>query len=110
MFGQFSYLVYMLTFTLIPIITLWFINFRFLFKNIKVILGVAIIALGYQLIVDPFAEYFQAWFFSEDRILGIWLFNFPIENVLFFLLVSIALSSAVLTLVNLQQVKGLAKK
>lgn len=93
----------MLIFTLIPIGILWIKNFRFLKKNIKIIWLTAIIALAYQLVTDPFAERWNAWFFSKDRILGIWVFNFPIENMLFFILISIAISSAVLTFIYYQR-------
>ena len=102
-FGHFSYLVYMLIFTLIPIGILWVKNFQFLKKNIKIVWMTVIIAVIYQLIVDPFAENWNAWFFSSDKILGVWIFNFPLENILFFILISIAISSAVLTFIYYQE-------
>lgn len=109
MFGQFSYLVYMLVFTIIPMAIVWSINWRRLSANLRVILLVGLTGVVYQLTFDPFAESWQAWFFSEDKILGLWLFNFPLENVLFFLLVPIAISSVVLTLIDFGKTKKLAK-
>lgn len=63
----------------------------------------AISGVIFQLIADPFAENWQAWGFSDDKILGLWLFNFPVENILFFILVPIAISSAVLTFIYYQE-------
>ena len=108
-FGHFSYLVYMLIFTLIPICILWSINFHFLKKNIKVIWMTTVIAIVYQLIVDPFAENWHAWFFSHDKILGVWIFNFPVENILFFVLISVAISSAVLSFIYHQKTGNFSK-
>ena len=59
-----------------------------------------IFGILYQLIADPFAEHWQAWFFSKDKVLGLWIFNFPIENTLFIMLVSLAISSAALVLLR----------
>jgi len=101
-FGHFSYLVYMLIFTLTPTAILWSINYKFLKKNLKVILLTVLLAVVYQIIVDPIAESWKAWFFSPDLILGIWIINFPIENTIFFALTSLATSSAVLTFLHFQ--------
>ncbi len=98
--GKYSYLAYMLIFTLTPILILWLKKFELLRKNIKIVGITAIIAIAYQFIVDPFAEAYKAWFFGEDKILGFWIFNFPIENILFFLLVSVAISSATLVFID----------
>lgn len=103
--GPFSYLFYMLIFTFVPIGILWAKNFRFLKKNVRIILLAAFIGVIYQIIADPFAEKWGAWFFTKEKILDIWILNFPIENVIFMILVSIAISSAVLTFVYYQEKK-----
>lgn len=103
MFGHFSYLVYMLIFTFIPIGILWWKNFKFLRKNIKIVLITVFIGIIYQIIVDPFAESWGAWFFTEEKILNILMLNFPVENLIFIILISIAISSAVLTFINYQE-------
>ena len=93
----------MILFTFIAIGIPWMKNFNFLKKNIKIILITALISIIYQLIADPFAENWGAWFFSNNKILGLWILNFPIENMLFFVLVSIAISSAVLTFIHYEE-------
>ena len=62
-----------------------------------------IIAIAYQLVANPFAENWNTWFFSDNKILGTWIFNFPVENILFIILISIAISSAVLTFIHYQE-------
>jgi lycopene cyclase domain-containing protein len=95
MFGHYSYLIWMFIFTLLPIGILWTRYGRRLWRNRNVIALVAVIAVLYQLVADPFAEAWHAWSFGNDKILGIWVANFPIENTVFFVLVSIAVSSFV---------------
>jgi len=96
MFGKFTYLVYVLAFCLVPIGLFWVASFRFLSKNRKAIGMTALATFAYLCVTDPFAEAWHNWFFSNDRILGWWIINFPIEEALFFLLVPIAVATATL--------------
>jgi lycopene cyclase domain-containing protein len=61
-----------------------------------VIAGSALVTFVYLCLSDPFAEAWHNWFFSDDRNLGLFIINFPIEEALFFLLVPIAVASATL--------------
>lgn len=94
MFGKYSYIVYMLIFTLIPITIIVYKKHEILKKNLKIVFTTVLLAIIYQLIADPFAEAWKAWFFTKDKILDIWIFNFPLENMVFIVLVSIAISTA----------------
>lgn len=96
MFGKFSYLFYMLVFTLIPIGMVWIRHYHALKKNIYIILITVFLAVVYQLISDPFAAAWKAWSFNKDKTLGIWLLGFPIEDMLFAVLVATAISSSVI--------------
>ena len=100
MFGQYTYLVYVLVFCLIPIGLLWAINYRFLRSNVRVLGMSALVVFIYLCITDPFAEAWHNWFFSSDRILGPQVINFPVEEGLFFLLVPIAIASATLCFIH----------
>lgn len=93
----------MLIFTLIPISILWIKNFKFLKKNIKIILIACILGIIHQFVSDPFAESWGAWFFNSEKILNVWILNFPLENVIFVILVSFVISSAVLTFIHYQE-------
>jgi lycopene cyclase domain-containing protein len=99
-FGQYTYLIYVLVFCLIPIGSMWVINFRFLRDNWKIVAGSALVVFIYLCVTDPFAEAWHNWFFSSDRMLGPQLINFPVEEGLFFLLVPIAIASATLCFIH----------
>ena len=110
MFGKYSYLVYMLIFTIIPSLIAWIISFHFLTKNLRVISNNLLISIVYQLIIDPPAEYFKAWFFSDDKILGCWIINFPFENMFFILSVVFTISSCVLMFIDLFKIRKIQEK
>ena len=97
--AKFSYLFYTLLFTLIPILILWTKKFNFLKKNIKIVFYSVLIGLIYTFISSPFAQLFGAWHYSNEKVLGVFLFNFPIEDLIFAALVSAAISSAVMVFV-----------
>jgi len=106
MFGQYTYLVYVLAFCLIPIGIMWATNFQFLHNNLRVIGMAALIVFVYLCATDPFAEAWHNWFFSSDRNLGWYVINFPVEEALFFLLVPIAIASATLCCIYWVDIAG----
>ena len=97
MFGQYTYLIDVLVFCLIPIGILWAANFQFLRRNLRVVGMSALFMFVYLCATEPFAEAWHTWFFSSDRILGWYVINFPVEEALFFLLVPVAIASATLS-------------
>ena len=103
MFGHYTYLIYVLAFCLIPTGVFWALGFRFLRRNLTVVGMTALIMLAYMCLTDPFAEAWHNWFFSADRLLGVWVINFPLEEGLFFLLVPIAVASATLFFLSLSE-------
>ena len=103
MFGHYTYLIYVLAFCLIPTGVFWALGFRFLRRNLTVVGMTALIMLAYMCLTDPFAEAWHNWFFSPDRLLGVWVINFPVEEGLFFLLVPIAVASATLFFLSLSE-------
>jgi len=70
------------------------------------VVGIGII---YQMLTDPIAVLWHVWFFSKDKTIGLWLFNFPVEETFFIILVTIAISSATLTFIHYQE-KGKLKR
>ena len=106
--GHFSYLFYMAIFTSVPIVILWMKNFNFLKKNLKVFYIMILLSLIYA-ITDAIAIYWKAWFFTDEKILGIWIINIPIEDVIFAVLVTIAITSAVLTFIHYKDVGKFSK-
>lgn len=102
MFGPYSFLIYMLIFTLPPIVILWAKFPVLLWKNKKIILCVILAGLVSQVIADPFAERWNAWYFPRETTLGLWILGFPIENTIFTILIAANISSAVLTLIHME--------
>ena len=109
MFGSYSFLIYMLIFTLIPIAILWSKNYAFLSKNRKIILSVVLLGLVFQLIGDPFAEAWNAWYYTREKTLCIWFGSVPIENTIFTILIAVVISSAVLSFIHYHEKKLLKK-
>jgi len=103
MFGQHTYLVYVLAFCLIPTGVFWAIGFRFLRKNPAVVGMTVLITFTYLCLTDPLAEAWHNWFFSQDRLLGVYVINFPVEEGLFFLLVPFAVASAALCFLSFRE-------
>lgn len=106
MFGKLSYLIYLLIFTLVPLGIVWAKYHTVLLRNKKIILSVIGISIVYQLIVDIYVHKWSAWFFSADKILGVYILNSPIEDTLFLALVSAVISSSVIAFVYHEQKHG----
>lgn len=109
MFGSYSFLVYMLFFTLVPTAILWLKYHRVLKKNIKIIAIMIILALIFQFVSDPFAEAWHAWYYTREKTLGIWILNFPIENTIFTILIAIVISSAVISFIHYHEQRSIKK-
>lgn len=76
---------------------LWSLNGRFLWQNRGVILGVLAFAELWMLITDPIGGHWGAWYFTRDRVLGIWFLEvMPIEDFFGIAVVSTAAACAVL--------------
>lgn len=103
MFGHYSYLILMLIIVFIALAILWGRYSKELWANKVILIEVAFIAVVYQFVSDPFAEAWRAWFFSNDKILGIWIINFPIENTLFFALNAFTVACAVIGFITHQR-------
>jgi lycopene cyclase domain-containing protein len=109
MFGTSTYLIYVLVFSVIPIAVYWLVSFRFLGRNWRVIGMTALVIFVYMCVTDPLAEAWHNWYFSNDRLLGWWMINFPVEEGLFFLLVPIAVASATLCFIDYREKLGQAQ-
>ncbi len=97
MFGHYSYILWMLIFTSIPIGILWTRHGGILWKNRKVIGVVAILGILYWIIGGTVAIEWHTWFYNPDEIIGVSIGNFPIEDMLFIVLITVAISSFVVS-------------
>ena len=103
MFGHDTYLIYVLVFCLVPTGIFWVLAFRLLRRNLAVIGLSSLIMFAYLCLTDPLAEAWRNWYFPGDRLLGVYMLNFPVEEGLFFLLVPFAVASAALFFISLLQ-------
>ena len=101
---RFEFLFFMCIFTLPPIILLWILNFNYLKKNLKIIFSIMAVAVLYQLFADPFAMKMNAWHFPKQKTLGLWIYNFPVEDTIFVIIIAAAISSAVLVFLKHKKV------
>lgn len=76
---------------------LWLRNGPFLWRNRHIILSVVAIAEVWMLITDPIGGHWGAWYFSSDKVLGIWFLEvMPIEDFFGIAVVSSAAACAIL--------------
>ena len=106
MFGHYSYLIYMLIFTLIPIVIIWSRYYKELWKEKATIFKVVLLLTVYETVADAIGEGWDGWIFSHSKTLGIWVINFPIENVIFTMLTTFAVASAVIAFIVHQKRRG----
>jgi len=89
---MFEYLATLLVFT-IPLVVYGFTQKQFR----QVLIKVGIIATPIGVVWDYLAvHYLKLWSFNPDTLLGVWLLGLPLEEWLFCLLVSMAVSTLAL--------------
>lgn len=107
--GHWSYLIYMLAFTIPPLIIVWAKKYSFLLKNWRIIIGQISIGIFYLFIPNVFAHNWNAWFFDPQKTLDIRIVNFPIEDAPYEIIVITLITSATLVFIYYQE-KGKFKK
>jgi lycopene cyclase domain-containing protein len=95
--GHLSHLTMLLAAGVIFHAMLWARNAAFLWSRRRTILIVVGLAELWTLLTDPIGEYWGAWFFDSNKVLGLWLFTYmPVEDLLGMAVVSSAAACAVL--------------
>lgn len=95
-FGIFSYLITILIFAGTAVIIEWTLGFRELKKYAKIIGVIVGIGVSFTLIAEPVALSWRAWFYSQDRTFGIYLFGAALETLVYAIFIAIAIASATL--------------
>lgn len=76
---------------------LWLRNGRFLWQRRRIILTVVAIAEVWMIITDPIGGHWGAWYFSPDKVVGIWFLEvMPLEDFFGIAVVSSAAACATL--------------
>lgn len=99
MFGNLSYLVWMLVFCIPPIGYLWIRKWNVLNRNRHTILLMVLLGLLFYIIPNPVIRGWDTWFYSDDKIIGR-VFGAPIEDLVFAVLVALAIASATISFID----------
>ena len=76
---------------------LWIRNGPFLWRNRRIILWVVAIAEVWMVITDPIGGHWGAWYFTPEKVVGIWFLDvMPIEDFFGIAVVSSAAACATL--------------
>lgn len=102
---EYSYLVWLLIFAILPLILLWAVKFNTL-KRYKIpILLAPLGAIIFSFPWDYIAIKEGIWYFSEPYIMGIWLLGLPIEEWLFIVFETLLFASITALLWNRYGIK-----
>ncbi len=91
-----SYLIWLLIFVWIPIFTIWFFNFKRLWKYRKTLICASFFALVFSIPWDIFAVTNNIWIFPKEGNIGFFILGLPLEEYLFMVTVTWLLGSIVI--------------
>ncbi len=94
----FDYLKHLLVWILPFLAGQWIIGWRIFVRNLRAVLGPALIAGTYYSFCDAVAIRSGLWFFGEGKILGVSFGVVPLEECLFFFLTALLVAQSVVLL------------
>lgn len=86
---HFHYLLWFGIFVALPIALLWLYDYAYLKNYYKIFRTCIICALLFSVPWDALAVHAHIWNFPKQNVLGIWIFNLPIEEFLFIIFVTV---------------------
>lgn len=92
--GKFHYLFHLLAWTLPIIAGQWLLAWRVFRRNEVALTMPTLICGTWFTLADYFAVKSGLWFFDEEQILGVYLGPLPLEEVLFFYVVSLIVAQS----------------
>lgn len=88
----------------LPVIILqWLVGARFLLSNLRTYLWSLLPATIYLCTVDAIAIHLKVWKISMQQTTGIFIFNLPIEEALFFLLTNVMLVQGLVLFIAMKE-------
>lgn len=103
---NFSHVGYSILFAGLAILVEWFFAFQIIKKYIKRIVLFSLLFGGfYGFIADYFAISNGIWSFDSGKVLGIWILNVPIDELIWGILVGIAIWSALFIFAHYEESK-----
>ena len=95
---RWHYFVHLVGWTGPLIVLQWVIGWRVFRRNLRAVFVPAVAAMGFFSACDSVAIRAGVWFFDSRQILGVWIGDLPLEEVLFFLLTSLLVTQSLLLL------------
>ena len=97
---MYEYLLVLLIFCILPVLILFFLNWKTLFKHRKVLILSIIGGVLFGMPWDYISTKNKIWIFSTERIVNVWILGLPIEEWLFFIFVTLLFTTTTILLWN----------
>lgn len=88
-----TYPIWLFVFVFLPLILLWILKYKDLIKYKRVFFLALIGSSIFSIPWDIISVKESIWYFKEENILGIWLFELPIEEYIFIVMVTLFFAS-----------------
>jgi len=95
---MFEYLIWLIVFAWSPIFVLWLKFWKLLSKFKRDFIFIVVASLAFGVVWDFIAIETGAWFFPQEKILGVWILNVPLEEWLFIISFSFIISNLTIIL------------
>lgn len=105
MFGKFTYLYYTLIFTIPLILFLWFYFLTILKKNLLSIAITTALLTLYGFFLWPTGLAWKTWVYNGEKILGVSIFGTVLEDIVWWLFISLLLASFAIVMIKKEQQK-----
>lgn len=100
MIEQFSHIGLTILFCVILLLPFWIKKYKILKQYSKIFVYIVLIAIPWVIVTDIIAINNGIWYFSENKVLGIWLYEMPIDDLILMVAVSIVITAVTLVLVE----------
>ncbi len=95
-FGNYTYLVYIAVFSWLPVLLLLIRYKKYVKKHLSTIVKAFLITFPIVTVWDAISIYNKAWQYSTDRVINIYIFIMPVEEIL--MLLSSTLGISIITI------------
>lgn len=104
--GHLTYIFWLTIFIWIPIVLMLVIDYKYFLRYKKTLFYCSLSALVFSLPWDFWAIKTHVWYFSADKILGLWILGIPIEEYFFIIFIIFATVEVCLLTLTLKKFMG----
>lgn len=96
-FGIYSHIVYSLIFTGFADVCIWALGFPILRPYFwKILLASLVLGIFYGVLADHVAVSWGLWSYSSNKILGLWVWGVPVDDLIWAVLVGFTMGSFII--------------